>query len=131
MKAQSAPSTPEQSTHRVAVPDDGRLIELMIAWEELHAQGANGFGANCVACHQATGMGVPGTFPALAGSKVVIGPKDEQINLVLNGKPGTAMAPFKHLSDADIAAVVTYTRNNWTNKTGDMATPADVKALRK
>ena len=99
--------------------------------EELHAQGAKVFGANCVACHQATGMGIPGTFPALAGSKLVTGAKEEQINLVLNGKPGTAMAPFKHLSDADIAAVITYTRNNWTNKTGDMAIPADVKALRK
>jgi cytochrome c oxidase subunit 2 len=99
--------------------------------EELHAQGAKVFAANCVACHQATGMGVPGTFPALAGSKVVTGPKEEQIKIVLNGKPGTAMAPFKHLSDVEIASVVTYTRNNWTNKTGDMATPADVKALRK
>ncbi len=99
--------------------------------EELHAQGAKVFGANCVACHQATGMGVPGTFPALVGSKVVMGPKEQQINIVLNGKPGTAMAPFKHLSDVEIAAVVTYTRNNWTNKTGDMATPADVKAQRK
>ena len=99
--------------------------------EELHAQGAKVFGANCVACHQATGMGVPGTFPALVGSKVVMGPKEQQINIVLNGKPGTAMAPFKHLSDVEIAAVVTYTRNNWTNKAGDMATPADVKAQRK
>jgi cytochrome c oxidase subunit 2 len=99
--------------------------------EELHAQGAKIFAANCVACHQATGMGVPGTFPALVGSKVVTGPKEEQINIVLNGKPGTAMAPFKHLSDVEIASVVTYTRNNWTNKTGDTATPADVKALRK
>ena len=59
------------------------------------------------------------------------GPEEQQINLVLNGKPGTAMAPFKHLSDVEIAAVVTYTRNNWTNKTGDMATPAEVKAQRK
>ena len=99
--------------------------------EELHAQGAKVFAANCVACHQATGMGVPGTFPALVGSKVVTGPKDAQINIVLNGKPGTAMAPFKHLSDVEIASVITYTRNNWTNKTGDMATPADVKAQRK
>ena len=99
--------------------------------EELHAQGSKVFAANCQACHQATGMGVPGTFPALAGSKVVTGPKEEQINIVLNGKPGTAMQPFKHLTDAEIASVVTYTRNNWTNKTGDIATPADVKALRK
>jgi cytochrome c oxidase subunit 2 len=99
--------------------------------EDLRAHGEKVFASNCVACHQATGMGVPGTFPALVGSKVVMGPKEEQINIVLNGKPGTAMAPFKHLSDVDIAGVVTYTRNNWTNKTGDMAAPADVKAQRK
>lgn len=99
--------------------------------QELHAQGSKVFAANCQACHQATGMGVPGTFPALAGSKVVTGPEEEQIRIVLNGKPGTAMAPFKHLSDVEIASVVTYTRNNWTNKTGDTTTPAEVKALRK
>jgi len=99
--------------------------------EDLHAQGSKVFAANCVACHQATGMGVPGTFPALVGSKVVTGPKEEQIKVVLNGRPGTAMAPFKHLSDVEIASVITYTRNNWANKTGDMVTPADVKALRK
>ena len=115
------------TTAAAAAADPGKQWTL----EELHAQGAKVFGANCVACHQATGMGVPGTFPALSGSKVVNGPKEEQINLVLNGKPGTAMAPFKHLSDVEIAAVITYTRNNWTNKTGDVATPADVKALRK
>jgi cytochrome c oxidase subunit II len=99
--------------------------------DDLRAHGEKVFASNCAACHQATGMGLPGTFPALAGSKVVTGPKEEQINIVLNGKPGTAMAPFKHLSDVDIAGVVTYTRNSWTNKTGDMATPADIKAQRK
>jgi cytochrome c oxidase subunit 2 len=102
---------------------------------DLKAHGEKIYAANCVACHQPTGMGVPGNFPALSGSKIVNGPKEEQIKAVLNGivkdgKP-TAMAPFKHLSDADIAAVVTYTRNNWANKTGDMVTPADVKAQRK
>ena len=50
---------------------------------------------------------------------------------MLNGKPGTAMAPFKHLSDVDIAAVVTYERNAWNNKTGDMVSPEEVKAARK
>ena len=76
--------------------------------DDLRAHGEKVFAANCAACHQATGMGIPGTFPALVGSKVVMGPEQEQINIVLNGKPGTAMAPFKHLSDVDIAAVVTY-----------------------
>src|SRR5262245_59319264 len=103
--------------------------------DELKAHGAKIYAGNCVACHQATGMGVPGTFPALSGSKIVNGPKEGQIQVLLNGivkdgKP-TAMVSFKHLSDADLAAVITYTRNNWKNKTGDAVAPADVKALRK
>jgi len=99
--------------------------------EELKAHGAKVYASNCVACHQATGVGLPKVFPALSGSKVVTGPKDAQVQLVLNGKAGTAMAPFKHLSDADIAAVITYTRNNWANQVGDAVAPAEVKALRK
>jgi cytochrome c oxidase subunit II len=102
------------------------------AWtvEDLKAHGEKIYAQNCVACHQATGMGVPGAFPALSGSKLATGPKEDQIKLVLNGKQGTAMNAFKHLSDVDLAAVVTYTRNSWNNKTGDMVAPADVKALR-
>jgi cytochrome c oxidase subunit 2 len=107
------------------------------AWtaDELKAHGAKIYEGNCVACHQKTGMGVPGTFPALSGSKIVNGPKEGQIHALLNGivkdgKP-TAMVSFKHLSDADLAAVITYTRNNWKNKVGDAVMPADVKALRK
>src|SRR3990172_217173 len=98
--------------------------------DELKAHGEKVYAGNCVACHQATGMGLPKVFPALSGSKIVNGPKDAQVQLVLNGKAGTAVAPFKHLSDADIAAVITYTRNNWANKAGDAVTPAEVKALR-
>jgi len=90
------------------------------------------YAANCVACHQATGKGVPPAFPALDGSKVVLGPKDAQIQTVLFGKPNTAMAAFgKQLSDTDLAAVITFTRNSWGNKTGEAVQPADVKALRK
>jgi cytochrome c oxidase subunit 2 len=103
--------------------------------DELKAHGEKVFAGNCVACHQATGMGVPGAFPALSGSNIVNGPKEGQIRVLLNGvvkdgKP-TAMVSFKHLTDADLAAVITYTRNNWANKVGDAVTPADVKALRK
>ncbi len=102
------------------------------AWtpEELKAHGEKVYAQNCVACHQATGMGVPGAFPALSGSKVVNGPVADQIKLVLNGKQGTAMNAFKHLSDADLAGVITYTRNSWNNKIGDATTPADIKAAR-
>ena len=99
--------------------------------DELRAQGEKVYASHCVACHQATGMGMPPTFPALSGSKLVAGPEEEQIKVVLNGKPGTAMAPFKHLSDVEIASVVTYTRTAWQNKTTDPTTPEEVKALRK
>ena len=99
--------------------------------DELKAQGEKVYAANCVACHQANGMGVPNTFPALSGSKIATGDKAAHVNVVVNGKPGTAMAPFKHLSDVEIASVVTFERNSWDNKTGDMVTPADVKAARK
>jgi cytochrome c oxidase subunit 2 len=99
--------------------------------DELKSRGEKVYATNCVACHQANGMGVPNAFPALSGSKVATGPKDAHIGTVLNGKPGTAMAPFKQLSDVEIAAVITYERNAWNNKTGDLVNPDDVKALRK
>jgi cytochrome c oxidase subunit 2 len=112
--------------------DPNKVSEL----KDLLARGEKVFAANCVACHQANGKGVPGAFPALDGSKVVTGPKDAQIAMVLNGvmrdgKP-TAMVAWKDtLSDADIAAVITYTRNSWGNRTGEAIQPAEVKADRK
>jgi cytochrome c oxidase subunit 2 len=98
--------------------------------DELKQRGAQVYAANCVACHQANGKGVPGAFPALDGSPVVNGPKAEQINVVLNGRKG--MPPFKQLSDTEIAAVITYTRNNWSNKAQEnIVQPAEVLAARK
>ena len=99
---------------------------------ELQAKGEKVYAANCAACHQPTGKGMPPAFPALDGSKIATGPKAGHIERVLEGKPGTAMAAFgKQLSDTDIAAVITYERNAWGNKTGDMVQPAEVKAARK
>ncbi len=98
---------------------------------ELAAKGAQVYAANCVACHQANGKGVPGVFPALAGSKIVSGPAGPQIALVLNGKPGTAMASWKQLSDTDIAAVITYSRNAWGGHSGQAIQPAEVKLARQ
>ena len=99
--------------------------------EELMAKGADVYGKNCAACHQANGMGVPGAFPAISGSKVATGAIVDHINVVLNGRPGTAMAAFGgQLSEADVAAVVTYQRNSWDNKVGDMAQPAQVAGLK-
>ncbi len=86
-------------------------------WEadELIARGEKVYAANCVACHQANGEGMPGAFPALVGSPDVLGPAEAHIKTVLHGRPGTAMAPFAHLSDVELAAVITYTRNAWSN----------------
>lgn len=89
------------------------------------------YAANCVACHQPTGKGMPPTFPALSGSKVVMGPADAQIAVLLNGRPGTAMQSFARLSDAELAAVLTYTKNSWDNNSGKIIQPADVKGARK
>ncbi len=102
-------------------------------WTEadLAAKGATVYAANCVACHQANGKGVPGAFPALDGSKIVNGPPKDQIHIVLAGKPGTAMPSWKQLSDTDIAAVITYTRNSWGNHSGEAIQPAQIVAARK
>jgi len=99
--------------------------------EQLVARGEKVYAANCVACHQANGKGTPPAFPPLDGSKVVLGPKDGQIDLVLSGKPTTAMASFARLNNVELAAVITYTRNTWGNKTGEVVQPADIKVRRK
>ena len=99
---------------------------------DLRARGEKVFAGNCAACHQANGKGVPGAFPALDGSKVVLGKPEGQIDVVLHGRPGTAMAPFKQLSDVELAAVITYTRNAWSNKAGqNIVQPSVVTAARK
>ncbi|MFA5488515.1 MAG: cytochrome c oxidase subunit II [Candidimonas sp.] len=103
--------------------------------EELIARGQQVYSANCVACHQANGQGLPGTFPALDGDEeYVLAPYKEQALTVLNGHPGTAMAAFRdQLNDTEIAAVITYTRNAWGNagKGQDpVVQPAQVHELR-
>ena len=103
--------------------------------KDLTARGEKVYTANCVACHQANGKGLPPAFPPLDGSKVAIGPKLAHISVVLNGvtrdgKP-TAMVAWKGtLSDVDIASVVTYERNSWGNHTGEAIQPAEVTSAK-
>jgi cytochrome c oxidase subunit 2 len=120
----------EQQKKMAAAADDPNKTWDLAA---LLARGEKVYAANCVACHQANGMGLPPAFPPLAGSKLVGGAKAENIAIVLNGKQGTAMQAFgKQLSDTDIAAVITYTRNAWTNKAAEnLVQPAEVRAARK
>ena len=110
--------------------------------KELVAHGEQVFNANCAACHQAGGTGNAAIgAPALVGDKVVLGPAQHQIEVVLNGQTdgvvqkaptGGKMPSWSQLSDVDIASVITYTRNSWGNKAGEnVVQPSAVKAERK
>ncbi len=138
VKQEKAKMPPEPAPQQVAAAAPAASAAAPAAdpnkkWtmDELKAQGEKVYTANCAACHQPTGKGMPPAFPALDGSKLAIGPKAAHIGIVLNGKPGTAMASFARLGDSDIAAVVTYERNAWSNKTGEAIQPAEIKAARK
>lgn len=99
--------------------------------KELKMMGKKVYRANCVACHQKKGEGVPGLFPAITDSAIATGDIDAHIDMVMNGKAGTAMAGYKdQLSDTDLAAVITYQRNALGNKVGDAVQPAEIAALR-
>jgi cytochrome c oxidase subunit 2 len=123
-----APEAKQVAAAKPAAKDDAKprpVAELVSSGEKIYA-------STCVACHQAKGEGLAALkAPALAGNKVVTGGEAPVIDTVLNGRPGTAMAPFKdQLGDAEIAAVVTYVRNSWGNKASDVQ-PAEVKGRRK
>ena len=99
--------------------------------DELVARGEKVYSANCAACHQASGMGA-GPIKALVASPMVLdADKNKQILTLLNGVNNGAMPAWKQLSDTDLAAVITYTKNSWTNKTGQLVQPKDVAAARK
>ena len=97
---------------------------------DLVARGEKVYAANCAACHQASGKGA-GPIKPLDGAAVVLdADKAKQIAVLLNGQNNGAMPAWKQLSDTEIAAVITYTKNNWSNKTGQIVQPADVKTAR-
>ncbi|MFS2137120.1 c-type cytochrome [Duganella sp. Dugasp56] len=92
------------------------------------ADGKALFLKNCAACHQATGKGIPGAFPALAGNKFVQGKSTDVATVLLKGRGG--MPDFSDsLSDADIATVLSFVRSGWGNK-AEPLTEAEVAALR-
>ena len=102
-------------------------------WElaDLVTRGEKVYAANCVACHQANGKGAGSIKPVDGAAVVLDADKTKQIAVLLNGQNNAAMPSWKSLSDTDIAAVITYTKNNWSNKTGQVVQPADVLAQRK
>jgi cytochrome c oxidase subunit 2 len=97
---------------------------------DITKRGEKVYAANCSACHQPNGKGA-GPIKPLDGSAVVLNAdKNKQIKVLLNGQNNLAMPSWKQLSDTDIAAVISYTKNNWSNKTGQLVQPAEVKAAR-
>ncbi|MBP8191644.1 MAG: cytochrome c oxidase subunit II [Aquabacterium sp.] len=99
--------------------------------EDLIARGEKVYAANCAACHQANGKG-GGAIKPLDGAAVVLdADKSKQIGVLLNGQNNNMMPAWKQLSDVELAAVITYTKNHWSNKTGQTVQPAEVLAARK
>ena len=95
---------------------------------DIGQRGEKIYAANCAACHQANGKGA-GPIKPLDGSPVVLdADKGKQIQVLLNGRG--AMPAWKQLSDTDIAAVISFTKNHWSNTTGQLVQPSEVLAQR-
>lgn len=129
-EAKAATQTSAERVLDAIVPTAQAADALEMTKEELMAKGEKAV-SSCLACHGADGKGIPGVFPAIAGSAVATGSIEDHINIVLYGKAGTAMAAFAgQLNDEEIAAVITYQRNAYGNDTGDVVQPADVAEKR-
>jgi len=110
-----------------AADDPAKVWKL----EDLVARGEKVYTANCAACHKPDGKGA-GPIKPVDGAPVVLdADKSKQIAVLLNGQNNGAMPAWKQLSDTELAAVITYTKNTWSNKTGQLVQPADVVAARK
>jgi len=117
----------EQQKAMAAKLDDPNKVWTL---DDILKRGEKVYAANCAACHQANGKG-GGAIKPLDGAAVVLdSDQAKQIKVLLNGQNNGAMPAWKQLSDTDIAAVISYTKNNWSNKTGQLVQPADIKASR-
>ena len=117
----------EQKKMAAKLDDPSKVWTL----DDILKRGEKVYASNCAACHQANGKGA-GPIKPLDGAAVVLdADKGKEIAVLLNGQNNGAMPAWKQLSDTDIAAVITYTKNNWSNKTGQLVQPADVKSARK
>ena len=111
--------------------DEQAEVKRLWSRKELMELGEDVYTAQCAACHQSDGMGLAPAFPALAGSSVATGPVSEHIDVVLNGREGTAMQAWGNmLSEADIAAALTYTRNAFGNESGDVVQPQTIYRIK-
>ena len=116
---------------KIALAEAEKLLtEKIWTKAELVERGQGVYLKNCVACHQANGQGLPPVFPSLEGSQIVMRDKARNIEILMEGVQGAAMQAFsKQLSEVDIASVITYTRDSWSNgKNGDgeIVVPKDI-----
>jgi len=117
---------------QLAQAEKAKSAEKRWSLDELMVTGKEVYDKSCAACHQANGEGIPGAFPALKGSPIVQGDPAAHIDVVLNGKAGTAMQAFRdQLSAAEIAAVITYERNAWGDSLGDIISPSKIAKLKQ
>ncbi len=111
------------------------LTEKEWSLAELTDRGEGVYQKNCVACHQMNGEGLPPIFPALAGSDIVTFDKDRNVEILMEGVQGAAMQSFANqLSEVDMAAVITYTRQSWGNAEkgdGEYVVPSDIVEYKK
>ena len=118
----------DQNKNLAAKQDDPNKVWSMA---DLMQKGEKVYAANCQACHQANGKGM-GPIKTLDGAVVVLdADATKQIKVMLNGQNNLTMPAWKQLSDSEIAAVISFTKNNWSNKTGQMVQPAQVLAARQ
>lgn len=119
----------EETRQAEARAEEERLLEMQMDLDELMAVGERVYMAQCAACHQPNGQGIPGIFPALAGTGMSVDPEGltQHIDVVVNGARGTAMQAYRNqLTMSELAAVITYERNAWGNNTGDEVQAADI-----
>ena len=117
----------------MALASESAVADRNKQWvmSELLPIGENTFISHCATCHQTTGMGQPGKYPALFGSDITTGSIEDHLNRVMNGKEKTEMQAWApQLTDLEIAAVITYERNSWGNDTGDVVQPMTVYSAR-
>lgn len=115
-----------------AKAEEQKLLKMQMSMEELMSLGEKTYMAQCAACHQPNGMGLPGVFPALKDSPIALNDMKKHIDVVVNGVSGTGMQGYgKQLGLKELAAVITYERNAWGNNTGEAVQAKDVNALMK
>lgn len=112
---------------QIAKEEEERLLAMNMSMDELMTTGKKVYLAKCAACHMPNGEGLPGVFPAIKGSSLALNDRSGHIDILLNGRTGTAMQSFaKQLTISEIAAVITYQRNAWGNNTGDIVQASEV-----